>query len=197
MPFSTQSRTKSPERFVKSEIYSDPESYGQPELDIRVEPAQSRRVRSRSPSENSTLSNGSETEQEDFGDGVFDFNPSGFARKVSHDASFSSEGGGNGGDKGGDDGATGNGSDGNGELRIYQSQYTGDGFPEGEHKARITAVIDRKKGRQPLFRWKHVVQTSMNFDDLLVSSHPSRYVLLCVNNPYAGGSWPNRRYIGS
>jgi hypothetical protein len=60
-------------------------------------------------------------------------------------------------------------------LQVYQSEYTGDGFPEGSHSAKLTAVLDGKRGRQPLFRWRHVTQASMNFDDLSVSG-----ILVCT-----------------
>lgn len=117
---------------------------------------------------------------------MYEFNPSHLGRKVSQDASFSSglsTVGGEGGEKG-------TGESGSRLLRVCQSEYTGDGFPEGEHSARLTAVLDSKRGRQPLFRWRwvclfvldgeiwlltetrHVTQSSMNFDDLSVRGVP-------------------------
>ncbi|KAH8905061.1 hypothetical protein BR93DRAFT_945996 [Coniochaeta sp. PMI_546] len=51
-------------------------------------------------------------------------------------------------------------------YRIYQSEYTGDGYPEGSHSVKLTAVLDSKRQRQPLFKWRHIHQTTMNFDEL-------------------------------
>ena len=52
-------------------------------------------------------------------------------------------------------------------LHIYESQYTGDAFIDGSHSARLTAVQDPKRQRQPLFRWLHLKHTVLNLDQLL------------------------------
>lgn len=38
-------------------------------------------------------------------------------------------------------------------LQIYRSEYTGDAFADGSHSARLTAIHDPKKTREPIFRW--------------------------------------------
>ncbi|KAI1498364.1 hypothetical protein F5X99DRAFT_412171 [Biscogniauxia marginata] len=53
-------------------------------------------------------------------------------------------------------------------LKIFQSRYTGDAVSDGTHTAKLTVIHDPKKQRQPLFRWMHLEQRVMNFDELSV-----------------------------
>ncbi|KAF9879715.1 hypothetical protein CkaCkLH20_02526 [Colletotrichum karsti] len=48
---------------------------------------------------------------------------------------------------------------------VYQSKYTGDGVLGGSHSAALEIVHDVKRRRQSLFRWLHVQQDMMNFDE--------------------------------
>ncbi|KAB5551293.1 hypothetical protein GE09DRAFT_168424 [Coniochaeta sp. 2T2.1] len=108
---------------------------------------------------------------------IYEFNPSHLSRKPSQDASTTLSGsigdistavGSNNGERGprGSSPDAASGAKVVRPLRIYQSEYTGDGFPEGSHSVKLTAVLDSKRQRQPLFRWRHISQTTMNFDEL-------------------------------
>ncbi|KAF6828652.1 mg2+ transporter [Colletotrichum musicola] len=48
---------------------------------------------------------------------------------------------------------------------VYQSRYTGEGILGGSHSAALEVVYDAKRRRQALFRWLHVQQDMMNFDE--------------------------------
>ncbi|GKT48103.1 uncharacterized protein ColSpa_08284 [Colletotrichum spaethianum] len=50
-------------------------------------------------------------------------------------------------------------------LHVYQSRYTGEGVLGGAHSAALDVVYDAKRTRQSLFRWLHVQQDTMNFDE--------------------------------
>ncbi|KAK1723977.1 uncharacterized protein BDZ83DRAFT_579540 [Colletotrichum acutatum] len=50
-------------------------------------------------------------------------------------------------------------------LHVYQSMYTGEGVLGGVHSAALDVVYDTKRRRQSLFRWLHVQQDMMNFDE--------------------------------
>ncbi|GKT54745.1 Mg2+ transporter [Colletotrichum tofieldiae] len=50
-------------------------------------------------------------------------------------------------------------------LHVYQSRYTGEGVLGGAHSAALDVVYDAKRKRQSLFRWLHVQQDMMNFDE--------------------------------
>ncbi|WQF77574.1 Putative Mg2+ transporter protein, CorA-like/Zinc transport protein ZntB [Colletotrichum destructivum] len=50
-------------------------------------------------------------------------------------------------------------------LHVYRSRYTGDGVLGGTHSAVLDVVYDAKRKRQSLFRWLHVQQDMMNFDE--------------------------------
>ncbi|OHE98990.1 hypothetical protein CORC01_05680 [Colletotrichum orchidophilum] len=50
-------------------------------------------------------------------------------------------------------------------LHVYQSRYTGESVLGGVHSAALDVVYDTKKRRQSLFRWLHVQQDMMNFDE--------------------------------
>lgn len=132
-------------------------------------PAGGRTARSRSPSETSTLSHTSELEDEDFATNVYEFNPSHWMGKEPQDGELTASIFSIGGDSNGAKEGKGLEREAQRLLQIHQSEYTGDGFPEGSHSAKLTAVLVGKKGTVPLFRWKHVTQTSMSFDDLSVS----------------------------
>ncbi|OIW34428.1 hypothetical protein CONLIGDRAFT_566188 [Coniochaeta ligniaria NRRL 30616] len=108
---------------------------------------------------------------------MYEFNPSHLSRRPSQDASTTLSGSigdlstaaGSGSGEKGPRGASPDPSLGSKTVRpyrIYSSEYTGDGFPEGSHSVRLTAVLDSKRLRQPLFRWRHISQTTMNFDEL-------------------------------
>ncbi|KAL1877347.1 hypothetical protein VTK73DRAFT_8720 [Phialemonium thermophilum] len=53
-------------------------------------------------------------------------------------------------------------------LDVYLSEYTGDAYADGSHSARLTAVHDPKKAKQPLFRWIHIKQSTLDFDALSI-----------------------------
>ncbi|KAI8182638.1 hypothetical protein K4K54_000880 [Colletotrichum sp. SAR 10_86] len=48
---------------------------------------------------------------------------------------------------------------------VYQSKYTGEGVLGGLHSAALEIVHDARRRRQSLFRWLHVQQDMMNFDE--------------------------------
>ncbi|KAL3306236.1 mg2+ transporter [Colletotrichum asianum] len=48
---------------------------------------------------------------------------------------------------------------------VYQSKYTGEGVLSGLHSAALEIVHDARRRRQSLFRWLHVQQDMMNFDE--------------------------------
>ncbi|KAI8279225.1 hypothetical protein K4K56_012772 [Colletotrichum sp. SAR 10_98] len=48
---------------------------------------------------------------------------------------------------------------------VYQSRYTGEGVLGGLHSAALEIVHDARRRRQSLFRWLHVQQDMMNFDE--------------------------------
>ncbi|KAK1985651.1 hypothetical protein LZ30DRAFT_583814 [Colletotrichum cereale] len=50
-------------------------------------------------------------------------------------------------------------------LHVYQSRYTGEGVLGGAHSAVLDIVYDANRRRQSLFRWLHVQQDMMNFDE--------------------------------
>ncbi|KAK1970693.1 hypothetical protein LY78DRAFT_569497 [Colletotrichum sublineola] len=50
-------------------------------------------------------------------------------------------------------------------LHVYQSRYTGEGVLGGAHSAALDIVYDANRRRQTLFRWLHVQQDMMNFDE--------------------------------
>ncbi|KAK2060271.1 hypothetical protein LY76DRAFT_676820 [Colletotrichum caudatum] len=50
-------------------------------------------------------------------------------------------------------------------LHVYQSRYTGEGILGGAHSAALDIVYDTNRRRQSLFRWLHVQQDMMNFDE--------------------------------
>nr|XP_036585489.1 mg2+ transporter [Colletotrichum truncatum]KAF6795540.1 mg2+ transporter [Colletotrichum truncatum] len=49
---------------------------------------------------------------------------------------------------------------------VYESRYTGQGVLGGSHSAALEIVYDARRRRQSLFRWLHVQQDMMNFDEL-------------------------------
>ncbi|EFQ35288.1 uncharacterized protein GLRG_10432 [Colletotrichum graminicola M1.001] len=53
----------------------------------------------------------------------------------------------------------------NNALHVHQSRYTGEGVLGGAHSAALDVVYDANKIRQSLFRWLHVQQDMMNFDE--------------------------------
>lgn len=182
----SRSRSRSPEMIIKSEVYSDPESLDDlpppPELSGRgprpptspTRPARSAAVSGYDSSENSEGSILSSSTVYEYGnydgaDRVYEFNPSHLSRKVSQDAStilsgssgdVSAAGGGEKGPSGPDSGSN--------IVRpshIYQSEYTGDGFLAGSHSAKLTAILDSKRQRQPLFRWRCGLQLLLEEDN--------------------------------
>ncbi|KAK1998636.1 hypothetical protein LX36DRAFT_575892 [Colletotrichum falcatum] len=50
-------------------------------------------------------------------------------------------------------------------LHVYQSRYTGEGVLGGAHSAALDVVYDANRRRHSLFRWLHVQQDMMNFDE--------------------------------
>ncbi|KAJ0319397.1 hypothetical protein Brms1b_003825 [Colletotrichum noveboracense] len=48
---------------------------------------------------------------------------------------------------------------------VYQSKYTGEGVLGGLHSAALEIVHDARRRRQSLFRWLHVQQDMVNFDE--------------------------------
>lgn len=51
-------------------------------------------------------------------------------------------------------------------LHISTSRYTGEPYLVGNRSAEIKVVHDMKQSRQPLFRWVHIPQKTLNFDEL-------------------------------
>ncbi|KAK8069876.1 Mg2+ transporter [Apiospora phragmitis] len=51
-------------------------------------------------------------------------------------------------------------------LDVFQSRYTGDGFLDGTHSAKLTVIHDAKKQSQPLFRWMHLSQPILDLEKL-------------------------------
>lgn len=196
-------RTRSsspPDRFIKAELYSDPESYehkpgragryadsendgygpaiGTAALAGEAQDyawqdvsAPAPRVDSEDDESEASWNSSSDTSPSELYDlfnerKIYEFNPSHLSRKPSQDASTTLSG-----SLGDVSTAAGSGSGGKGTrapspdpslgpkavrpYRIYQSEYTGDGFPEGSHSVRLTAVLDSKTQRQPLFKWRY------------------------------------------
>lgn len=172
-----------PERFTKAELYSDPESYetrpttgessGYQPVTISSRPSPSPspdRDGKDGDESDSSWSRSSATSDELYDEynnrRIYEFNPSHLSRKASQDASTTLS-------ESFRDGSTavtgGSGEKGLGSSgpdpsvdakalqphRIYQSEYTGDGLPEGSHSVKLTAVLDSKRLRQPLFRWRY------------------------------------------
>ncbi|KAK8005581.1 Mg2+ transporter [Apiospora arundinis] len=52
-------------------------------------------------------------------------------------------------------------------LNVSASRYAGDAFLGGQHEAELTVVHDAKNQSQPLFRWMHMVQPILDFEDFL------------------------------
>ncbi|KAK8877585.1 hypothetical protein PGQ11_002531 [Apiospora arundinis] len=52
-------------------------------------------------------------------------------------------------------------------LNVSASRYAGDAFLGGQHEAELTVVHDAKNQPQPLFRWMHMVQPILDFEDFL------------------------------
>ncbi|KAI5927644.1 hypothetical protein F4810DRAFT_648688 [Camillea tinctor] len=50
-------------------------------------------------------------------------------------------------------------------LQVFHSRYTGDAISDGTHTAKLTVIHNPKKQQQPLFRWMHLEQSVMNFDE--------------------------------
>ncbi|KAI0593277.1 hypothetical protein F4775DRAFT_521473 [Biscogniauxia sp. FL1348] len=50
-------------------------------------------------------------------------------------------------------------------LQVYQSKYTGDALSDGTHTAKLTVIHSPKKQQKPLFRWMHLEQSVINFDE--------------------------------
>ncbi|TDZ13014.1 hypothetical protein C8035_v000464 [Colletotrichum spinosum] len=48
---------------------------------------------------------------------------------------------------------------------VYQSRYTGEAVLGGSHSAELDIVHDERRRRQSLFRWLHIQQDMMNFDE--------------------------------
>lgn len=178
-----QSRSSSPpDRFIKAELYSDPKSYDvRPETGTSSAyepPHHVRRVGPGRSPDSSDSEDDSDTPWDSSSDisgelydfynerKIYEFNPSHLSRNPSQDASMTLSGSigdvstaaasGNGEREPG--GASPDPSLGSKIVRpnrIYQSEYTGDGFPEGSHSVRLTAVLDSRRQRQPLFRWRY------------------------------------------
>ncbi|KAL8341987.1 hypothetical protein RB601_005236 [Gaeumannomyces tritici] len=55
-----------------------------------------------------------------------------------------------------------------GILNVYESRYTGDALSDGAHAVKLTVMHDSKstRHRQALFRWLHVRQNMMDFQEL-------------------------------
>lgn len=51
-------------------------------------------------------------------------------------------------------------------LHISTSRYTGEPYLVGTRSAEIKVVRETKQPRQPLFRWVHLPQKTLNFDEL-------------------------------
>lgn len=195
-------RTRSsspPDRFIKEELYSDPESYEhepgragryadsdhgdkRPAIPAAALASEARHyawqdvsapaphVDSEDDESETSWDSSSDTSPSELYDlfnerKMYEFNPSHLSRKPSQDASTTLSG-----SLGDVSTAAGSGSGEKGTrapspdpslgpkavrpYRIYQSEYTGDGFPEGSHSVRLTAVLDSKTQRQPLFKWR-------------------------------------------
>jgi hypothetical protein len=179
-----RSRSASPpERIIKAELYSDPESYDvgatTAETPSYEPPPHHWSIRSSATEYRDTSSDGEysyTSERSDdswddelynlglYPDGkVYEFNPSHLSHRGSQDVSTtlsSSIGDVSTAGVNGEKGPRGPSPDptlGAQTVlphRIYQSEYTGDGFPEGSHAVKLTAILDSKRQRQPLFRWK-------------------------------------------
>jgi hypothetical protein len=194
-----RSRSSSPpERFIKAELYSDPETYDAepatgttsgnepppppPKAEF-VPPSPLFQYHAggkpaRSPGSSDNDDDDSDTSWDSRSDHsgdpynfynerkIYEFNPGRLSRSGSQGASTTLSG-----SIGDISTAVGSG-DGEGGLRavspdpslgpklvlpyrIYQSEYTGDGFPDGSHSVRLTAILDSKRQRQPLFRWRY------------------------------------------
>ncbi|KAK7973707.1 hypothetical protein PG989_015555 [Apiospora arundinis] len=52
-------------------------------------------------------------------------------------------------------------------LDVSVSRYAGDAFLGGQHEAELTVVHDTKNQPKPLFRWMHMVQPILDFEDFL------------------------------
>ncbi|KAK6856541.1 hypothetical protein PG995_006728 [Apiospora arundinis] len=52
-------------------------------------------------------------------------------------------------------------------LDVSVSRYAGDAFLGGQHEAELTVVHDTKDQPKPLFRWMHMVQPILDFEDFL------------------------------
>jgi len=175
-----RSRSSSPpDRFIKAELFSDPESYETgPATGTSSGYEPPPHVRGhRPPLAPESDDDESDTPWDSGSDAsgelydlynerkIYEFIPSILSRNGSQDASATL-----GGSTGDISTTAGSGNGGGGPrgpspdpslgpktprpYRIYQSEYTGDGFPEGSHSVRLTAVLDSKRQRQPLFRWR-------------------------------------------
>lgn len=188
-------RSRSPEPIVKPEPYSDAEEfYEELETGRRPVPTESRTARSRSPSETSTIISNSDSEDEAFVTDVYEFSPSYWTVKELRESELTASMFSVSGESTGAKEGRGTEREGHRFLQLYQSEYTGDGYPEGSHSAKLTAVLDGKRGRQPLFRWRHVTQTTMSFEDLSVSSNRGHTWSESLTG-YTGRSGPYGWYI--
>ncbi|KAK8115783.1 hypothetical protein PG984_012285 [Apiospora sp. TS-2023a] len=51
-------------------------------------------------------------------------------------------------------------------LDVFASRYTGDAFLEGIHSAKLTVIHDPNKQSQPLYRWMHLFQHTLDLEKL-------------------------------